>query len=334
MKIRKFSMLSVCLTAALVFGSLGGANIKDAAAKTKKDKNVKQVKVTNLSGKKLSLTKGASFALKVKVVAKKKKVSQKVTFKSSNQKIASVSASGVIKAKKKGTTNVTVTSKADSSKTFQIKVTVTESVLVSKIELNQTSLTLDLNDDDYQLTAVVYPSKASKKTVKWSSSDSDVASVSSTGLVTPEDEGEAVITAAATDGSGVIATCTVKVSASAEDAEMDEDEGYDDAVRNHDDQSTGESGDKNTGSDDQSTGNSDDKNAGNTDDRNTEDMDDSNSRDTDDGEEDGNDTDGELEGTDDEEEVEGEEDGIDDDGSSDEIEDDDGFDDDNLYEED
>ncbi|MBR1741584.1 MAG: Ig-like domain-containing protein [Lachnospiraceae bacterium] len=244
MKTQKFPMLSVCLTAALVFGSLGGANSKDAAAKAKQDKNVKQVKVTNLSGKKLTLAKGKSFTLKVKVVAKKKKVSQKVTFKSSNQKIVSVSASGVIKAKKKGTANVTVTSKADSSKTFQIKVTVTESVLVSKIELNQTSLSLDLSDEDYQLTATVYPSKASKKTVKWSSSDSEVASVSSTGLVTPEDEGEAVITAAATDGSGVIATCTVKVSVSEDDADEEDDADYDDETGYDEDETTD---DRNTG---------------------------------------------------------------------------------------
>ena len=63
-----------------------------------------------------------------------------------------------------------------------------------------------------QLTATVSPSDAKNKTLTWSSSNPSVATVSSTGKVTGVSAGTCTITCAATDGSGVKATCAVTVS--------------------------------------------------------------------------------------------------------------------------
>lgn len=96
-----------------------------ASAKSKINKNVKSVKVTNV-GKSLTLKKGKTKTLKVKVVGKKKKkVPQTVSFKSSAPKVAHVTKRGKVTAKKSGTARITVTSKANSKKKAVITVRVT-----------------------------------------------------------------------------------------------------------------------------------------------------------------------------------------------------------------
>ena len=61
------------------------------------------------------------------------------------------------------------------------------------------------------LRAAVRPTNAKNKSVTWTSSNTKVATVSSTGKVTARYPGKAVITAKAKDGSGKTAKCTVIV---------------------------------------------------------------------------------------------------------------------------
>lgn len=66
--------------------------------------------------------------------------------------------------------------------------------------------------DSIQLSADVTPSDAGNTSVTWSSSNTNVATVSSTGLVTAgSNTGNAVITAKANDGSNCSGSCSVKV---------------------------------------------------------------------------------------------------------------------------
>lgn len=63
------------------------------------------------------------------------------------------------------------------------------------------------------LTATVYPSNATNKTVKWSSDNNNMATINeTTGLVTAKSAGTVKITCAATDGSSVTATCTIAIN--------------------------------------------------------------------------------------------------------------------------
>ena len=87
----------------------------------------------------------------------------------------------------------------------------TERALVESITLEPTSLVL-VEGNSQQLIATVLPTFASTKDLKWSSSAPDIATVSATGLVTALKSGDCVITAAAVDGSGVTATCSVTVT--------------------------------------------------------------------------------------------------------------------------
>ena len=82
--------------------------------------------------------------------------------------------------------------------------------LVTSITLNETSLGLSLNNA-YQLKATVLPEDADNKEVAWKSSDEAVATLPAPGLVLAVGYGTCTITCSAKDGSGVEATCEVRV---------------------------------------------------------------------------------------------------------------------------
>lgn len=79
------------------------------------------VKTTNLSGVPATknISKGKSF--KIKAIATPKNTDEKITFKSSNKKVATVTSKGVVKGLKKGAATITVQS---GSKKMTCKVTV------------------------------------------------------------------------------------------------------------------------------------------------------------------------------------------------------------------
>ena len=84
-------------------------------------------------------------------------------------------------------------------------------VPVTGVSLNQTSLTMKVNDPPITLTATVSPTDATNKAVVWTSSDNTVASVNNDGVVTANKVGAATITVETQDGNKT-ATCTVTVS--------------------------------------------------------------------------------------------------------------------------
>jgi hypothetical protein len=62
------------------------------------------------------------------------------------------------------------------------------------------------------LAATVYPSNATNKTLRWTSSNESVATVDDAGYITTIGKGVTTITAASTDGSKVSASCSVTVT--------------------------------------------------------------------------------------------------------------------------
>ena len=81
---------------------------------------------------------------------------------------------------------------------------------VTGVSINPTTASLDVNASS-QLTATIAPRDSTIKSVTWSSSDTDIATVSLTGLVTAVTPGSATITVTTFDG-GKTATCTVTVA--------------------------------------------------------------------------------------------------------------------------
>ena len=84
----------------------------------------KPVKKLTVKAGKRNLEKGKKLKLKVKAKPGKKLASTQYCWKSSNKKIAAVSAKGVVKAKKKGTVKITVYATDGSGKKKSVKIKV------------------------------------------------------------------------------------------------------------------------------------------------------------------------------------------------------------------
>jgi uncharacterized repeat protein (TIGR02543 family) len=92
-----------------------------------------------------------------------------------------------------------------------IKLTATAPILpVTGVNLNKSTDTLLIGTTD-QLTATITPSDATNQNISWSSDNTLVANVSSSGLVTAMAAGTANITVTTADG-GFTATCSVTVN--------------------------------------------------------------------------------------------------------------------------
>lgn len=87
-------------------------------------------------------------------------------------------------------------------------------VKVIKVGLNYSTIYL-IKGKSKTLKATVSPSNATKKSVKWSSSNKKIATVNAKGKVTGKKAGSAMITVKAKDGSGKKAICKVVVTAPA-----------------------------------------------------------------------------------------------------------------------
>jgi hypothetical protein len=86
--------------------------------------------------------------------------------------------------------------------------------LVESVTLD-TEITL-VRGKTAQLTATVEPPDAENKTLSWASSDSDVAAVDGSGLVTAVKEGTATVSVTTKDGSNKTANCKVTVTSPVE----------------------------------------------------------------------------------------------------------------------
>ena len=132
-----------------------------------------------------------------------------ITYTSSNPSIATISSSGYVTALAEGQTIIYATA-ADGSGAFAAAA-VTVKKATAKVALNSSSMTM-AKGEKATLTAIVLPDTLTNKSVYWTSSNSAIASVSSTGEVTAVGEGTAVITATYTGNSKKSASCVVTVT--------------------------------------------------------------------------------------------------------------------------
>ena len=132
---------------------------------------------------------------------------------SSAPAVATVDKNGLVTALANGETEISVGGVKVCSVTVRTSVT--------GVELDRDTLRLIVGDKE-QLTATVSPETATDKSLTWSSSDSEVASVGADGLVTAHKPGTAVITVTTGDG-GFTASCMVSVRIPVTGVELDRD---------------------------------------------------------------------------------------------------------------
>ena len=132
-----------------------------------------------------------------------------LTWSSSDESVATVT-DGVVTALNPGTAIISVST--SNGKTASCEVTVIaeepDIIYVTSVSLDHTDIRA-IPGVSVLLIATVLPEDATDKTLIWSSTDEDVATVDQTGLVTIHQVGSTIITATTTDGSDIKAECYI-----------------------------------------------------------------------------------------------------------------------------
>ena len=149
---------------------------------------------------------GKSF--KISKVTKPSNVDKAATWRTSNSKIASISATGKVTGKKIGTCTITCTlKKYKQSATCRVKV----AKLKSTLKLDKSSIRMNVGST-YRLKKTVWSNNSSNPSVKYTSRNKRVATVgSSSGKITAKRVGSTIITAKTTDAVHATARCRVTV---------------------------------------------------------------------------------------------------------------------------
>ena len=156
----------------------------------------------------LTIHSGNTYQL-VETVSPSDACDKSVTWSTSNSSVASVDTNGLVSGVTTGSATVTVTT-VDGGFSKNCSVTVDEGEHASAVTLSSTAMTVAVNSTQ-TLTATVLPPDAFNKNVTWSSSDSTIATVDSSGVVSGVASGNAIVTVTTVDG-GHTAQCSVTVA--------------------------------------------------------------------------------------------------------------------------
>lgn len=233
MKTIKSKVLVSLMAFALAVTSVGTPSVTAEAATNKKAVKSVTLKVNNKKVNKKTTTLQVGKTLTVKTTVNPSSAKKSISYKTSNKKIATVSKKGKVKGIKAGTAKitVTVTGKNKKKKTAWFKVKVTknstakatatptveptattapaEDTAITAVTLNA-SVTEIGTKEEVQIVPVVVPSTASSQSLKYTSSNPEVATVSATGLVKAVKAGSTTITAVAPSGVNATINITVK----------------------------------------------------------------------------------------------------------------------------
>ena len=129
-----------------------------------------------------------------------------VTWSSSDNSVATVD-NGLVTARKVGT--AIITAKLSNGKSAKTTINVTNKTInVISLQMNASKVNLKVGGSS-QLSVNIVPSDATNKTITWSSSNSNIASVNSNGNVVGKSSGTAIITAKSSNGITAKSTIVV-----------------------------------------------------------------------------------------------------------------------------
>ena len=128
-----------------------------------------------------------------------------VTWSSSNESVATVSQSGVVSTHALGSCTITASA---GGKSATCQVTVIPRVVITGITLQEKEVEVYVGEV-HNLVATITPEDATDKTVIWTSSDTNVITVSDQGVVTPTGEGTGYVVATTVNGLTDTASFTV-----------------------------------------------------------------------------------------------------------------------------
>lgn len=165
-----------------------------------KDVTVKQyVTSIKLNAAKKAIYNGKAFTLKA-TVNPKNAANKAVTYKSSNTRIATVTAKGVVKGIKPGRVIITVTAKDGSKKSAKCQVTVVQQKATKLTISAKKTTTLKKKGASAKIKATLYPSNTYNKLIKVTSSKKGIVKLSASKIKS----GKTVVVKALKKGSTVV----------------------------------------------------------------------------------------------------------------------------------
>lgn len=174
---------SAIITASASDGKIATANVTVSPVVVP----VSSIEITPSGGE---IQIGGSIQLTAKVFPEDA-TNKSVSWSSGNTNVATVSNNGTVTGKGVGTATITVTGDDGVKAAVQVRV---NGIECSSITVSPSEYT-GITGSAIKLTATVSPENTTDKTVAWSSSDTEVATVNSSGLVSLNAVGKAVITA-------------------------------------------------------------------------------------------------------------------------------------------
>ena len=178
-------------------------NVKTDSVKVNVINSNQPVLVSSIALSPTSVTLNPNGTYKFNVTVSPSNATNKgVTWSSNDTTVVSVDQNGNIKALKDGMAKIRVTAQDGSGKYAEASVTVESSkptnILVTGVSLNASTVKMYVGQS-YQLIHTIKPSNATNKGVIWSSSNTNVVSVSN-GKIVGKSSGKARITVTTNDG--------------------------------------------------------------------------------------------------------------------------------------
>ena len=143
----------------------------------------------------------------------------KLNWTSDNESIATVDGNGVVTPVRNGTCNITATT-ADGTN-IKGNCNITVDFKVTSISFSTTSYTITSVNQTPSFREKISPSNAANKSVKWTSSNENVAKVSTNGVIKPVKNGTCKIIATTTDGTNLSASIDITVDIKATKITLD-----------------------------------------------------------------------------------------------------------------
>lgn len=174
-----------------------------------------QIEKIGLTIDNTTLLKGERKKLEV-TISPQEASSHRVTYTSSNSKVATIDEQGNIQAIRSGSTTITV--KAEENKV--------QNQIDLKIYSKVTGITIDQKEiymqpeDNFQIFTTIEPEDANEPGVQYRSTNSNVASIDAKGIISAKQEGETKIIVSSQENSNIYQECKLVVVRKMDDSEI------------------------------------------------------------------------------------------------------------------
>ena len=193
----------------LSFDSATDEELEDAIKKIRAEQRARLKTKIVLNESNIAIAKGKSAKLTAEVIdIPDDQKAGKIVWNTSDKNIATVQ-NGAISAKKNGEATITASSTLSDGTEISAECVLTVYTPVSSLQAGKKEIDIGVGESS-KVEVTVQPKDATNSTLKWTSSDTSVASVSADGTIIGKGPGTTTITASTTDGSEKKVSFTVK----------------------------------------------------------------------------------------------------------------------------